>query len=77
MSTPVQRPATIDVAGLMRQIIRCMELDGISASELARRTDMSPGYVSMILSGKREQTLAKALLLAHAVGLAQLTETVR
>lgn len=77
MKKPVQRPVTIDVAGLMRQIAAAMQRDDIGVNELARRTGMSAGNMSMILSGKREQTLAKALLLAHAVGLANLVDDAR
>lgn len=72
MTAPAQRPANIDVAGLMHRIAAVMERDDIGVNEVARRTGLTSGYVSMILSGKREQTLAKALLLAHAVGLAHI-----
>jgi transcriptional regulator with XRE-family HTH domain len=77
MNSPVQRPSTINVAGLMQRIVSKMEADEIGVNELARRTGMSPGNMSMILSAKREQTLAKALLLAHAVGLAHLVDDAR
>jgi transcriptional regulator with XRE-family HTH domain len=72
-----QHPRAMDVARLMRAIKAKMEEDDIGVNEVARRCDTSPGNMSMILSGKREQTLAKALLIAHAVGLAHLTEDAR
>lgn len=77
MSSASQRPVTINVNHLMHQIALVMERDQVGINELARRTGLTPGYVSMVMRGERDQTLAKALLFAHAVGLAHLSDDVR
>lgn len=46
-----------------------LELRGLSQGQLAQKTDISQGHISMILSGKRDPTLSIAIRLAEALNV--------
>ena len=56
------------VLGLTESVTEIMARDGISRSELARRLGTSPAYVTKILRGNANFTLATMVRLARAVG---------
>jgi transcriptional regulator with XRE-family HTH domain len=56
------------VQELTEEISRLMEGEGISRSELARRLGTSPAYVTKILRGDANFTLATMVRLARALG---------
>lgn len=49
-------------------IVREMDRQGISRTELARRLGSTPAYVTKILRGKVNFTLSTMMKLAHALG---------
>lgn len=61
-----------DVSGaileLTESVVREMERQGISRTELARRLDATPAYVTKILRGKANFTLTTMVRLARALG---------
>ena len=61
-----------EVAGaileLTESVVREMERQGISRTELARRLGATPAYVTKILRGKANFTLATMVGLARALG---------
>lgn len=66
-----------EVDEIMAQVRAAMEAQQVSQGELARRTELTKGYVSRLLRsdepGGRPVTLPNALLLAHALGLVTIT----
>ena len=60
------RTATAFLGALQSQ----MEAAGVSHAELARRLDVSPSYVSKVMRGPANLSLATLSKLAHAVGCA-------
>lgn len=54
--------------GFLEDVVRGMEQAGISRAELARRLGTSPAYVTKILRGNVNFTLASLVKLARAVG---------
>ena len=56
----------LDVAS---QLIEAMEKGGVSRSELARRLDVSPAYITKVLQGNANLTLTSLAKLAFALDL--------
>lgn len=54
--------------GFLEDLVRGMEEAGVSRAELARRLGSSPAYVTKILRGNVNFTLASLVKLARAVG---------
>lgn len=63
---------------IMAQVRAAMEAQQVSQGELARRTELTKGYVSRLLRSDepegRPVTLPNSLLLAHALGLVTIAE---
>ncbi len=56
------------VQAFTEEIFRLMEEQGVSRAELARRLGTSPAYVTKILRGNANFTLASMVKLAKALG---------
>ncbi len=75
MSDYAGTPQGREAASLLQRTRQKMAEDGISQSELARRSNYTRGYISMLFndredgSDRREIQLPTALHLAHCVGL--------
>lgn len=71
-------PHAVEAADLMRRVRQAMIDQKISQSELARRTGLSRGYMSLLFNdrpgeaNRRMATLPTALLLAHKVGVVRI-----
>lgn len=50
------------------ELCRVMDAKGVSRAELARRIETSPAYVTKILRGRSNFTLASIVRVAHALG---------
>ena len=51
------------------ELVRAMDEQGVSRSELARRTGTSPAYITKVLRGNANFTLGSMTKLAMALGL--------
>ena len=54
---------------IFRQVTYYMEREGINKTELAKRLNVSKGYISQILNGDFNYTLRKLIDLSMAIGL--------
>lgn len=56
------------VLDLTTQVCRLMERQGVSRAELARRLEVAPSYVSKVLRGDANFTIASMVRIARALG---------
>lgn len=64
------RPSSLDVSEFVSTVERALEEEGLSRTELARLLDVTPAYVSTLLSGRRQITNAVAQRVLHALKIA-------
>lgn len=67
-------PQAREAAELLACVARVMGEQGVTQSDLARRSGFTRSFISHLLAGRREATLATALLLAHRLGLLTMQE---